>query len=214
MLTIRVAMAASAVVAIAYVVIAVVVAVFVSGNLTSDVDHHLVAALDAVANTGRPVAQPDGGGLGGPGFDPGRQDPRGLPVLLWQVSVDGTATGQGLNSLELPVEDRSVSAPTTVSIEGVGYRVAGRTVGSQRLVVAQAMDSVTSTESTLIVAELGIGCALLIVVFLGALAIGRRVALPIETGTPAPARIHGRRVARAAHAALGHRGPDEPGSGP
>jgi signal transduction histidine kinase len=101
-------------------------------------------------------------------------------VLLWQVSVDGTATGQGLNSLELPVEDRSVSAPTTVSIEGVGYRVAGRTVGSQRLVVAQAMDSVTSTESTLIVAELGIGCALLIVVFLGALAIGRRVALPIE----------------------------------
>jgi len=32
--------------------------------------------------------------LGGPGFDPGRQDPRGLPVLLWQVSVDGTATGQ------------------------------------------------------------------------------------------------------------------------
>ena len=180
MLTIRVAMAASAVVAIAYVVIAVVVAVFVSGNLTSDVDHHLVAALDAVANTGRPVAQPDGGGLGGPGFDPGRQDPRGLPVLLWQVSVDGTATGQGLNSLELPVEDRSVSAPTTVSIEGVGYRVAGRTVGSQRLVVAQAMDSVTSTESTLIVAELGIGCALLIVVFLGALAIGRRVALPIE----------------------------------
>jgi len=30
------------------------------------------------------------------------------------------------------------------------------------------------------VAEIGIGCALLIVVFLGALAIGRRVALPID----------------------------------
>jgi signal transduction histidine kinase len=42
------------------------------------------------------------------------------------------------------------------------------------------MEDVSQTESTLIVAELGIGCALLIVVFLGAVAIGRRVALPIE----------------------------------
>jgi two-component system OmpR family sensor kinase len=42
------------------------------------------------------------------------------------------------------------------------------------------MDNVAATQSTLIVAEVGIGCALLIVVFLGAVAIGRRVALPIE----------------------------------
>jgi signal transduction histidine kinase len=42
------------------------------------------------------------------------------------------------------------------------------------------MDSVSNTVSTLIVAEVGIACALLIVVFLGALAIGRRVALPID----------------------------------
>ncbi len=42
------------------------------------------------------------------------------------------------------------------------------------------MDSATQTESTLIVAEVGIGCALLIFVFLGALVVGRRVALPIE----------------------------------
>ncbi len=42
------------------------------------------------------------------------------------------------------------------------------------------MDTVSQTQSTLVVAELGIGCALLIVVFLGAVAIGRRVAGPIE----------------------------------
>jgi signal transduction histidine kinase len=42
------------------------------------------------------------------------------------------------------------------------------------------MDTVAATQSTLIVAEFGIGCALLVVVFLGAVAIGRRVALPIE----------------------------------
>jgi signal transduction histidine kinase len=42
------------------------------------------------------------------------------------------------------------------------------------------MEGVSQTMSTLIVAELGIGCALLIFVFLGALAVGRRVAMPIE----------------------------------
>jgi signal transduction histidine kinase len=180
MLTIQVAMAASAIVGVAFFVIAVAVAVVVSGNLTADVDRHLNQALDAVSNAGTPGGQPGSQPDAGPGFDPGRQDPRGLPVLLWQVSADGTATGQGSPVLALPAADRSVTSPTTVSIDGVSYRVAGRTVGSQRYVVAQAMDSVSSTVSTLIVAEVGIGCALLIVVFLGAVAIGRRVALPIE----------------------------------
>ncbi len=183
MLTIRVAMAASAIVGIAYVVIAVVVAIFVSGNLMADVDHRLVQVLDAQSGglPGQPGGLPDGGVQTGPGFDPARQDPRGLPVLLWVVSADGTATSQVPNvSVQLPAEDRSVSAPTTVSIGGVSYRIDGQTVGTQRYVVAQALDNESSTESTLIVAEFGIGCALLIVVFLGALAVGRRVALPIE----------------------------------
>jgi signal transduction histidine kinase len=127
---------------------------------------------------GLPGGLPDGGQ--GAGFDPGRQDPRGLPVLLWKVSAAGTATGQGLNLVALPPADYSVSAPTTVSIGGVGYRLAGRAVGSERYVVGQALDNASNTASTLIVAEIGIGCALLIVVFLGALAVGRRVALPIE----------------------------------
>ena len=183
MLTIRVAMAASAIVAVAYVVIAVVVAIFVSGNLTADVDRRLNQALDA-QSIGLPGVQPGGlpndGGQIGLRFDPGRQDPRGLPVLLWKIGTDGTATGQGLNDLALPAEDRTISDPTTVSIDGASYRVAGRIVDAQRFVVAQSMDSVTNTESTLIVAEFGIGCALVIVVFLGAVAVGRRVALPIE----------------------------------
>ena len=46
--------------------------------------------------------------------------------------------------------------------------------------VGQSLDGVTQTTSTLIVAEFGIGCALLIFVFLGSVVVGRRVALPIE----------------------------------
>ena len=40
--------------------------------------------------------------------------------------------------------------------------------------------------------------------------IGRRVAAPIEARPPAPARVHRRRLARAADAAVGHRGPHQP----
>ena len=98
MLTIRVAMAASAVVGVAYL------------------RHRRRRGrrrLGQPDRRGRPAPGPgsgrasgratgrasDGGVEGGPGFDPTRQDPRGLPVLLWTVNADGTATGQGLNDL-------------------------------------------------------------------------------------------------------------------
>jgi signal transduction histidine kinase len=176
-LTIRVAMAAAAIVGAAYLLIAVVVAVVVQGNLTTDVDHHLVQALDGVAGVG-----PGGleGGQGGPGFDPGRQDPRGVPLLLWKIGPAGTPIPQGINPLELPADDVAITAPTTVVIDGASYRIAGRTTLTGTYLVGQSMQSVNQTEGTLIAAEIGIGCALLIAVFLGALAVGRRVALPIE----------------------------------
>ena len=180
MLAVRVAMAASAVVGIAYLVIAVFVAIVVSNNLTADVDRHLDQSLNIVGGNGAPGGLPDGGALGGPGFDPSRQDPRAVPVLLWIVKADGTAVGQGLNDLQLPAADRAVTAPTTVTIDGVGYRIAGRVAGTSRLVVGQSLDTVSQTTSTLVVAEFGIGCALLIFVFLGSVVVGRRVALPIE----------------------------------
>ncbi len=73
-----------------------------------------------------------------------------------------------------------MTAPTTVSIEGNSYRIATRTSSAGTFIVGQSMDTVNQTQGTLIAAEIGIGCALLIFVFLGALAVGRRVATPIE----------------------------------
>ena len=61
MLSIRVALAASAIVGIAYLLIAAVVAIAVTNNLTSEVDGHLQQALAQMSDVG----QGPGGGLDG-----------------------------------------------------------------------------------------------------------------------------------------------------
>ena len=172
MLTIRVAMAASAIVGIAYLAIAVVVLIFVTNNLTAEIDDRLDRALAPVPNQVGPD-QPFG-----PAGTPDR--PFGPPVLMWRISPSGSVTSLNTSNIDLPSADRHVAGPQTVSISGVDVRIQGASRGSDYVVVGLTMDNVTQTQSTLVVAEIGIGCALLIVVFLGAVAIGRRVALPIE----------------------------------
>ena len=178
-LSIRVALAATAIVGAAYLLIAVAAAVVVSNNLTADIDQHLTAALDQGAGFGQPGVVP--GGPSTPGFDPTHQDPRGAPVVLWTVSAGGTATSLVDNAPALPGADQSVTAPITVSIGGVDYRLAGRTFDNgMRVVVGQSLDGVSQTMSALVESEIGIGLALLIFVFLGSVVVGRRVALPVE----------------------------------
>jgi signal transduction histidine kinase len=172
MLTIRVAMAAAAIVGAAYLAIAVVVAVVVSGNLTSDIDQKLAQALAPV-----PV-QPGNNAPFGPSGSPER--PFGPPVLMWRISPSGSVDSLNTSGIALPVEYQHVAGPVTVTIGGVSVRIEGAVRGDDYVVVGQSMDSVNQTESTLVAAEIGIGCALLIFVFLGALAVGRRVATPIE----------------------------------
>jgi signal transduction histidine kinase len=172
MLTIRVAMAASAIVGLAYLVIAVVVAVVVTNNLTAEIDGRLDQALAPVpvqAGSNQPFGQ-----AGSP------DRPFGPPVLMWRTSPDGSVQSVNTSNIDLPSAYRHVVGPETVSISGVDVRIQGASRGSDYVVVGLTMDTIAQTESTLIVAEFGIGCALLIVVFLGALAVGRRVALPIE----------------------------------
>jgi len=147
----------------------------VTSNMTADLDHRLNDWLHGVSSLG---GQPGGPSLS---FDPTHLDPRGAPVLTWRVESTGTTTPMGPVSLALPAEDRDVTSPVTVTIDGASYRIAGAaTTAGGRVVVGQSMDSISQTQSTLIVAELGIGCALLVFVFLGSVAVGRRVALPVE----------------------------------
>ncbi len=173
--SIRVALAATAVVAVAYVVVALAVVAFVTRDLTAQIDQRLMQSFTRLP--------PSGGGPGGgggpfdPGHDPGR--PFGAPFLAWTVASDGTvsaATGTPALSPDLV----HVTGPATATIDGTQVRVAGQQVGNDYVVVAQSMEQVTDAQRTILLAELLIAPFLLGTVFAGAVIVGRRVAAPIE----------------------------------
>jgi signal transduction histidine kinase len=181
--SIRVALTATAIVAIAYFAVAVAVIAIVDRNLTAQIDSQLTDALR------RSISQPfpggggggDGGGGGGGGYfaPPDSSRPGGLPFLTWTVQPNGTVRAPATNP-SLPAAYQTVSTPQTASIGGIDMRIAGAAVSDDYVIVGQNLDSVAQAQSTLILAELLIGPLLLLVVFVGAVAIGRRVASPIE----------------------------------
>ncbi len=179
----RVAIAAAAIVGVVYAVIAFAVVMLVSARMMGDIDTRLAdAMLGAHHQYGNPPIP----------FDAGRQDPRGLPILQWRVMEDGSVQYDGPNGLlqvSLPAAYRNVDAPTTVTLDGVQYRLRGMDIlygnafggpEAAHLIVGQSLDSYSSSLSGLIAAAVGIGLALLAFVLLGSLAIGWRVASPIE----------------------------------
>ncbi len=174
--SIRVALAATAVVAIGYLVVAAGVVAFATGVLTAQGDQRLVESFDRLPH--------DGGGGGGnigpvdPGRDPGR--PFGPVFLAWTIQPDGSVVASA-STPELPAELRTVSNPRSAVIAGTPVRIAGHAVGKSYVVVAQAIDQVVDTQRTVVLGELLIAPFLLSLVFFGAVVVGRRVAAPIET---------------------------------
>jgi signal transduction histidine kinase len=171
-----VALAATGIVAALYLLIAVAVVLIVTHNLTSNIDATVSQWLDSMAAQRAAVGQGFPGPRGGPHFE--------APVLWWMYHPDGnyadSSTDAKTNNLNLPVSPTSIKDPQTLVISGTDFRVKGGKVGDDWAVVAQSLSSVDQARSNLIQAELLIGPVLLLVVFLGALAIGRRVAEPIE----------------------------------
>lgn len=171
--SIRVALGTTVAVAAVYLAIAVAVIAIVTQNLTNQVDTRLQSALTGMSQP------PDGDETGGHVPPEGPHDrPLGPPLLIWLVASDGTVATQV--AAELPADDRAITAPRTTTINGTAVRLAGADVPYGHLVVGQDLTDVNSTQSNLVVAEVIIGPILLLVVFLGAVFIGRRVATPIE----------------------------------
>lgn len=168
----RVALTATAVVAAAYIAISIALVAIVTSTLTAQVDGRLQEALDALAR--RP-----GPGMGRPFDDPGGGRRFGPGLLVWTRLEDGRIASN-VPDAALPVDPAAITRPTTIQVAGVDVRAAGMPVSSGYVVVGQTMDAVGQAQGTVVVAELAIAPLLLLVVFLGAVAIGRRAAAPIE----------------------------------
>jgi len=171
--SIRVALAATAVVALAYVVVGAGVVLFATRDLTAQIDQRLAESFNRIPHDGGP----QGGGPMDPGHDPGR--PFGAPFLTWVVQPDGTVIATS-STPSLPSELHGVTDPQTTTIGGTQLRIAGQDVGASHVVVAQAMDQVADAQRTIILGWLLIAPFLLGAVFAGAVVVGRRVASPIE----------------------------------
>ena len=197
----RVALTSTAIVAAVYLVTAVVVLLIVSAREGSQVDAQLSRALATSTAGGTPQA-------GAASSSPlwywfVAADGTEIvcdPQAQLQACTVPTSTGN-----ELPASAQSVgTAPETVPIGGDDFRVIGTDLNPQlhfeaqiavdpvtelpiyepftlmRMVIGQSLSGVGSAEGNLILAETIVGPVLLLVVFLGALTIGRRVAAPIE----------------------------------
>jgi signal transduction histidine kinase len=171
----RVALAATGIVAALYLLIAIAVWLIVTHNLTSNVDSTLSTWLTSMAADRQTVTR----GFPGPHGGPHLGD---APVLWWMWHPDGNFSDSSTEaqSVKLPVPPTSITNAQTITVSGIPLRVMGGHIGDDWAVVGQSMTSVEQAQSNLMQAELLIGPVLLVVVFLGALAIGRRVASPIE----------------------------------
>ena len=159
-----------------YLLISVASVVITTHNLTANIDNTLADSLKAF---------PAPHGAGGPTHDfngpPGA--PRfGTPVQWWMYHPDGNYDSRSpdAQSIDLPVSYKSITSPQTLKVSGTDLRVRGGLVGDDWTVVGLSMDSVYQARSNLVFTEAMIAPVLLLVIFLGALAIGRRVASPIE----------------------------------
>src|SRR5207248_1448994 len=109
------------------------------------------------------------GGPPGPRFD--------APVLWWTFHPDGNYADSSAEaaSINLPAPYNRIKDPQTITVSGTDLRVMGGLTSDDWTVVGQSMNSVYQARGNLIQAELLIGPVLLLVVFMGALTIGRRV---------------------------------------
>jgi signal transduction histidine kinase len=203
----RVALISTAIVAVVYLVISAVVAIIVTSQLTGDVTSQVASTLrTATADVNnivpgpRPQALfPDLEAANGLAQEVWCIDTSGQ-AHQW---VDAHQFAGTSSAISLPASDAGVTTAQSVPLHGTSYLVAGDgvlngpTITAQtldpalgkviltqfqlaRIVVGQSMASVGSALSTVILAESIVGPILLLAVFLGALAVGRRVAAPIE----------------------------------
>jgi signal transduction histidine kinase len=170
--SLRVALISTGLVAVVYAIVAMIVVVFVTSNLTAQVDGRLADSLSLYEHSRFPPQPASVTDVG--------QNGLGAPVLAWLIPEFGPQQTNITQLTPLPQADEDVTDPTTTRLQGEDVRITGATLGDRRLVVGYNVDSVSQARSSLIVTETVAGIGVLLLVFFGTLIVGRRVGAPIE----------------------------------
>jgi signal transduction histidine kinase len=179
----RVALIATLLVAVAYVLACLTIDLLVTVRFRHDLDERLAERLEALGRGSSRGALSLPGAAGAPlqrsAASGGEVDD--VPVLAWWVPF-GRSQASPLTSATppLPRAERGVIGPRDASFAGRSFRLAGAAVDGGRLVVASSTAPVTQRLDTLLVAEAALAPVALAGFFVAALVIGRGAAAPIE----------------------------------
>ncbi len=171
----RVAAAATLIVGALYVVLAVAVVAIVQRSLVVEVDQRLATEIATTQHRADAATFV-------PGQDPVDTDDSrrfDAPLLVWLVTPSGSSTSNPL-APPLPAAFARVSAPTSATVAGTAVRLSGGPMPDGWLVVGESTAPIASAVGTVELAELIVAPFLLVLVFVGALIVGRRVAAPLE----------------------------------
>ena len=167
----RVALAATAVVGVVTLLLAVAVNAFIVHRVNRDVDGRLAATLVAAAAAAPGTVPAASGRVGG--------DVDDAPVFLWRVGADGTIEALTFGAPALPARAWT-SGAATWSVGGRDFRLDAVPAHGGWLVAGESVAEVAKSGDDVYLAELALGALLLLVTFTGSFVVGLRASAPIE----------------------------------
>jgi signal transduction histidine kinase len=164
----RAAVVATAVVALVLAAVLTATDLIVSRSQLAALDQRIADLLSEGTARGSVVGE----GISDNDFDE--------PLLSWVAQPGGSCVAVG-NAPALPPALCTAGDPRSDTVSGVEMRIAGRRLSDGRLLVAGAsLTPISRQTGDLIIAELIVGPALLLLLFLGSLAVGGRVGGSVE----------------------------------
>ncbi|HEY4928006.1 MAG TPA: HAMP domain-containing sensor histidine kinase [Acidimicrobiales bacterium] len=167
----KVALAATAVVGVVTLLLAIGVNSLIERNLTRDIDSRLAATLVAMASAAPGSVAPTHVHHGG--------DVDDVPDFVWRVASDGQVTALTVGAPLLPTYAWSTSA-VTLPAEGVNFRFVPVPSGGGWLVAGESVIRAHDARNDLLAVEGVLGALLLVVTFIGSFIVGLRASAPIE----------------------------------
>jgi signal transduction histidine kinase len=180
----KVAAGATAVIAVLYVIGAIVFNVLFASHQTTQSDYYLATRLTAAAHY--PAMLGQSAAAAGSSAASGDVDADSAPVFLWLVSAAGTVTAHSPGAPGLPAGLLAAHPPrdglafTTDLGRADAFRLKLTRDGGNWLIAGQSRAGDAHTERLLLYAEVIAGPVLLLAMFFGSLVVGLRALAPVE----------------------------------